>query len=366
MGYSKDLFLNRSSNGLKLAYVPDWSFNNPYQKLLYNEVAVAGVNCHGLQGREFTFAWILKNVRNFNFIHLHWLLGIYPNQKKGLCWSNLIIVLAKILLSRLLGYKVLWTIHNIVPHETSNYDLEIAMRKIVARLVNKVIVHCDYAKTFIIKSWEVPVGKVVTVPHGSYIGYYPNDVSRSNARRALNIPEDKFTFLYFGMLRNYKGVKDLLSSYYQLKKANPDIHLIIAGYPPNEVIKNDIEAMANDKQISLHLRYISDNDVQLFFNASDVVVLPYLNILTSGAAVLALSFGRPVIAPAKGCIPELLDETFSFLYHKKQELADAMANAVTKKGNREIKKKAFERAQELKWNRIVADYYLPILRELEN
>jgi len=121
--------------------------------------------------------------------------------------------------------------------------------------------------------------------------------------------------------------------------------------------------MAAGDGISLYLRYIEDNEVQVFFNACDIVVLPYLNILTSGAAVLALSFGRPVIAPDKGCIPELLNETMAFLYHNQNELTAAMASAATNQNIPIMSNKAREKAEQLRWRKIVADYYFPILQK---
>jgi beta-1,4-mannosyltransferase len=353
--------VNISDSSAKLAFIPDWSQSNPYQKLLYQEIEASGVTCFGMPGDDFTFAWIIKNKNNYKFIHLHWLHGINSARLKCSTWVNILIIILKVILARAAGYTVLWTVHNIVAHETSNIKLEIFTRKILARVVNHVIVHCEYARSEVLKLWGIDGRKVSAIPLGSYIGHYANDVSRSHAREKLNIGDHEFTFLFFGLLRNYKGVKELLFSYSELKKSKHDIQLIIAGDPIDEIIKKEIEDLSAGDGISLHLRYINDNDVQLFFNACDVVVLPFLNILTSSSAVLALSFGRPVIAPAKGCIPELLNETNGFLYRNQNELTAAMANAATCQYLPEMSINALERAKELQWDVIVADYYCPIL-----
>jgi len=59
----------------------------------------------------------------------------------------------------------------------------------------------------------------------------------------------------------------------------------------------------NDKRIKVFLDFIPDNDIQIYMNAADIIVLPYLDILNSGVAILAMSFGKPVIAPRTGSIP---------------------------------------------------------------
>jgi len=359
------MFSTKVHNRNKLVFVPDWSIHNPYQKLLYDEMKAAGISCYGLQGTDFTFSWIFKNRLNFKFIHLHWLHGIYNLHNSGLYWANLMTIALKIIFARLIGYNILWTIHNIVPHDTANYNFEMISRKIISKIVNIIIVHCDYARNTVTKLWAIDSKKVKVVPHGSYIGYYPNNISRSYARQILNISDDQFTFLFFGLLRPYKGIKDLLISYSEVRKLKHNISLIIAGNPHNEIIRNEVESMAITEGISLHLRHIQDNDVQLFFNACDIVVLPYLKFLTSGAAILALSFGKPVIAPAKACIPELLDETTGFLYQKQSELTMVMKKAATNAADiSQFSNNALNRAQELEWKKIVTDIFIPILKEL--
>jgi glycosyltransferase involved in cell wall biosynthesis len=352
----------RSKHSIKLAFFPDWSQSNPYQKLLYDEMEASGISCHGMQGPDLTFGWIFRNCKKIRFIHIHWLYGIYNSKANGLCWIYFTILVSKILIARILRYKILWTVHNLVAHETQNLKLETISRKIMARIAHHLIVHCEYARASVSKSWSIGLHKVTAIPHGSYIGYYPNVIGRKDARHELTISDNSFTFLFFGMLRNYKGFKELLRSYKELKNRNSDIHLIIAGNPHSAIIRQEIEELTAGEGISLHLRYITDEEVQLYFNASDVVVLPYLNILTSGAAVLALSFGKPVVAPGKGCIPELLDESTGFLYNNERELTVAMSAAANNKGIAEMGKQAMEKAESLSWSRIVAEYYIPLLR----
>jgi glycosyltransferase involved in cell wall biosynthesis len=88
--------------------------------------------------------------------------------------------------------------------------------------------------------------------------------------------------------------------------------LLIVGKPLNQKIAKEINSVV-DNRITTVLEFIPDDDIQIYMNAADVVILPYTDILTSGAAILAMSFGKPVIAPAVKCITETIDDKGGFV-----------------------------------------------------
>lgn len=339
-----------------IVYLPNYSHGNPYQKLLYSEIEAAGIPCNGLRGKDFTFQWIWRSRSEYRYIHLHWLNGVYDPLKSGLTHLKALLFIAKIVFSRLLGYKLLWTAHNLIAHESANIKLDVLVSKLTARLVNHVIVHCNFAKTEILRLWRVSNDKIIIIPHGSYVGYYPDFVSRSDARQQLGIADNEVTFLFVGMLRKYKGIESLIESFKKLKIKHPNIRLIIAGSPNNFTIE---DTAAHDS-ISTYLRHIPDEEMQYFFKAADFVTLPYANILTSGAAILAISFGKPVIAPAKGCLPELITNEIGFLFDRNKDLIMAMTEAIGKSDITGMGEKAMAHAKALSWKSIVTTYYLPL------
>jgi glycosyltransferase involved in cell wall biosynthesis len=88
---------------------------------------------------------------------------------------------------------------------------------------------------------------------------------------------------------------------------------MFAGRPINESITKEIAlAIDGDLRIKFLPGYVADDDVQVHLNACDVYVLPYQRVLTSGAAVLAMSFGKPCIAPRTGCVTDILKEEGAF------------------------------------------------------
>jgi glycosyltransferase involved in cell wall biosynthesis len=110
-----------------------------------------------------------------------------------------------------------------------------------------------------------------------------------------------------------------------------DARLLVVGKPTDEREAERIERLASGRsRVQTEFRFVPENEVQTYLNAADALVLPYQSILTSGTAVLGMSFGTPVVGPATGCIPEYLDEQLELLYDPEREtVADAMGRATT-------------------------------------
>ena len=150
--------------------------------------------------------------------------------------------------------------------------------------------------------------------HPAYTGWYRDDVSREQARAKLDLPNDARVYLYFGYIKPYKGVEDLIQAFDAL--ADDQAILVIAGKPMDEAIRDEIGALATgNRRIRTHLAYIPDEAIQDFFRAADIVVFPFQHTQTSGSLMLALTYGCPVIAPAIATLPEYLDGNSSILFN---------------------------------------------------
>jgi glycosyltransferase involved in cell wall biosynthesis len=142
----------------------------------------------------------------------------------------------------------------------------------------------------------------------------------------LNIPADAPAFLFFGQVRPYKGVENLIEAFSTLQGAQ--LRLVIAGEPKPQALERSLSAQAKtDSRITTHFGFVPDDQIPVYLNACDLVVLPYLDSLTSGAAVLAMSYGRAVCAPQLGCLKELPPET-AILYDSRQP--DGLQSALEK------------------------------------
>lgn len=173
---------------------------------------------------------------------------------------------------------------------------------------------------------------LATIPHGNYVGAYPNQVGRQTARSRLGLPADAFIYLFLGLIRPYKGLEMLLPVFGALPDAN--VRLLIAGQSrPSDYAEGLVARTVGDSRVHWHPQFVPVDEVQLWMNASDIVVLPYHRVTTSGAALLSFSFGKPVIAPALDAFVELMGNRASLgrLYEPTDPhgLAQALQDART-------------------------------------
>lgn len=308
---------------------------NPYQKLLLDNLKLFGLWVEGIAGEEinnfFPLLDILTKKWKPDIIHLHWhhRFLVASNQIKTVIRS--VSFLLQLLILKILGTKMIWTLHNLRNHRAKYQRLEIFFSIILANIVDMIIAHCDSAKDEIEKVLYIKKkSKIAVIPHGNYINYYKNTVSRDKAREKFDIPASDVVFLFFGLIRPYKGVLGLIESFNQLNRRG--VKLVIAGKPLDSHIEKILrDNSQNNGNMKVFPEFIPDNEVQTYMRAADVVVFPFQNIFTSGSIILAMSFGRAIIAPRIGCIPDILDSSGSILFepNKEKALLHAMEKAVS-------------------------------------
>ena len=126
---------------------------------------------------------------------------------------------------------------------------------------------------------------------------YGENISKEKAKNILQIKENKI-ILFFGLVRNYKGLNVLIKAISQLSQNFKDFKLLIAGecYDSKQKYNALIKKLnVNDKILWID-KYISDNDINLYFSAADMVVLPYLESTQSGIIPIAYNFNKIVVA----------------------------------------------------------------------
>jgi len=261
---------------------------------------------------------------------------------------------------KVLGKKLVWTIHNLKNHENKYIRLEAFYSKLIAYFANILIVHCHNAKIDVASTFNIGnLDKIKVIPHGNVSGFYKNSISMIDARRALNLSSQNFVFLCLGRIRPYKGFAGLIDSFNKL--ADESLELIIAGMPRHQdLVKRLEEKVSVVGNIRLILEFIPDEKIEIYMNAADVIVLPYADVLTSGAAILGMSFGKPIIAPRLGCIPELLDGPGNFVYDRedKDGLYNAMREAVTARSSlQEMGLENLQAVQDFDWDSIARHTY---------
>jgi len=291
---------------LRALHLPDWREGNPYQRLLAD-----GLQSHGV---SVTFAqfgsgpWRL--VRSWwragrpQVVHLHWvneLIGpaVWPRHAAFRAVRRALLK-AEILALRVAGTRVVWTIHNLVAHESAHREQELAARAALAAVVSGLIVHSEGAQRQTLAAYDAMHWRrelISVIPHGNYDGCYAPDLAqRDDLAQRWGLDGDTTTILFFGAIRPYKGLESLLRAFQASHRA--DLRLVVAGHPANEVIRAMVEdAAAQDRRIFPLLQFVPEAAVAPLFDLADVVVIPFERALTSGSAVLAMTFGKALVLP---------------------------------------------------------------------
>jgi D-inositol-3-phosphate glycosyltransferase len=228
-------------------------------------------------------------------VHLQWPLGPHDD-----------VYLAVL---RAFGRHVVYTAHDVLPHEPTP-DAFPRLHRLLKH-VDRVILHSaenerDFHRTF---ADDAPPSTIV--PHGNYAFFVQHSrTTPAEARAALGIPPEARVVLFFGMIRPYKGLNDLVNAFGQIRNAVSDAWLLIAGYPQEPFAPYDraLGAVGIRDCTTLRLGYHEVDEVAKFFRAADVVVLPYRSASQSGIAQLAFAFAKPVIATRVGGLPEVIEE----------------------------------------------------------
>ncbi len=294
-----------------VAFVPYWGAGNPYQDALAGQLSALGVEVDTGRSLKGLFRYgVVLNGRP-DVVHVHW-LPVFGWRGRQCFWCLAFVV--RLVLLRIHGVPLVWTIHNLLPHESIYPRCDWLLARIVAALANELIVHGPSAKQRVIQTWRLrDPNRVTVIPHGSYMGDYPNHIGRAAARRKLALDDSRLMFLFLGAIRPYKGVLELIGAFQRV--ATDHAMLFIAGQPLNDEFARAIEtASAGTDHIYFRPGFVPDDEIQVYMNAADVVVLPYRRVLSSGAALLAMAFGKPCIAPTMGSLADVLDESGAFLY----------------------------------------------------
>ena len=326
---------------------------NPYGGLLAHAMADLGVELTaGYRDQDWDEAWLLENRQHLDVLHLNWPHYHYDIDTLAGNLARCAKFISFLSQARSLGYKLVWTVHNFYPHESTNRDLDHLARLAITSLSTAIIVHCEYAGELVRKHFHRNEG-IFVIPHGNFIEAYPNEISKAEARQRVGVPEHNFVYLYFGNIRPYKGLEPLFEAFSKLP--DDDASLLFAGKVYTDYGTTVVEqARQADPRIAIHpSHHYPNEDLQIYFNAADVVVLPFLDVLTSGSAITALGFGKPVIVPALGCLPELVNDSMGSLYDPQQ--ANALEQALRTIRQRDLaacSTAAYHRAESLSWDNI--------------
>lgn len=282
---------------------------NAYQEILFEALASRGVKTT-TERRAIPFTPFVHRLRDVDVLHLHWLHPYFLfgsvewayrlPASRLICWLAALVFVAQVAIAER-QVRIVWTAHNLVNHERRYDRIDRWVTQQVVSRADAVQVWDEQTETEFRDRFDVGGRTVVAIPHGNYCDRY-EPVDQTTARERLDLLTDERVYLTFGAIRPYKGILKLLHSF-----AGVDGRLIIAGNPKDEELERELESLATGRDdIRLDMGYVPDKLVPTYFAAADAAVFPYRRIYNSGSVLLAMSLGRPVIAPALGSIPSVL------------------------------------------------------------
>ncbi|MBM3163839.1 MAG: glycosyltransferase [Bacteroidetes bacterium] len=207
---------------------------------------------------------------------------------------------------------------NVIPHERRFFDN--FFNRYFLRRNDGFIAMTEKVKLDLLS--YLPDAKCTVIPHPVY-NQFGTKLPRSEALRRLGLAhlEDQKILLFFGIIRDYKGLDLLIDTLSGLKE---DFHLIIAGeaYGSFSPFEQQIKNLALESRCHVFQRYISDGEVPCFFSAADVCMLTYKSATQSGITGIAQHFEVPMIATNVGGLAETIKhEKSGFICDERSALA---------------------------------------------
>ena len=199
------------------------------------------------------------------------------------------------------GIPSVYILDNVVPHEGRPGDS--ALTKYALSSVKGFIAQSKSVREDLLKFR--PQAVCLDVPHPVY-SIFPEGKNRTEARRSLGVSADQ-VILFFGFIRGYKGLLNLFDAL-SLIPASRSLQLLVGGefYEDDAPYRKKIETLGIQDRVILHDRYIPNEEVGDFFNAANLVVLPYNSATQSGIIQIAFNYDKPVITTDVGGLPEVV------------------------------------------------------------
>jgi glycosyltransferase involved in cell wall biosynthesis len=249
-----------------------------------------------LKAGEYPLDWLLTLAslprRRPDVIHVQW--SVAPALDL-LLWRWL----------RRVGARLVYTVHNLVPHDAQPGDADRYGH--LYRAADALVTHSERSARALRERWGIDRGRITVVPHGPLLETVP-PIERGAARQQLGLPPDAELVLFAGLIEPYKGLADLIAAFRSVAARRPRARLVIAGKPNEPFVpyRRRLEGLGLLDRTVLDLAFLPERRLAAYLCAADVVALPYRETTSSGLLFAARRFGRPVVATEVGDLVEVV------------------------------------------------------------
>lgn len=298
--------------------------NNPYQRLLYAYFAEQKIQHQGFRKIEDAVAAAINAPTDLpRVLHLHWLNVVLAGATSDERALRNIEDFEQLLNSaKKAGVKIVWTVHNVLPHESFTQEFAIRVRKSMVASADLIHVMSPDTVAQCAPYFEIDPAKVVRSEHAGYHGFYSAPQDNKDARARWGLPQGGQLGLILGGIKPYKGLNEFSEHFIAATASDPRrLTLVIAGKAARDFEDSPLHKLAALSP-NLHVipKLITDEQVASLMEMADFAAIPYRNSLNSGALVLGLTFGKPMLARASAGSTHLLADGAGVIYEDDNEL----------------------------------------------
>ncbi len=251
--------------------------------------------------------------------------------------------------------RVVSVLDNVIPHEPKPWD-SVLIRYFI-RSVDGFVAMSESVRQDCLRFISKKHPKQVALcPHPLYDNF-GDIMDKAEARRQLGLPETGKILLFFGFIRDYKGLDLLLRAYSNARLQNEQVHLVVAG----EFYNNSEKYYALEKELGLsqpviwRTEFIPDEQVRVYFSAADLIVQPYKTATQSGVTQIAYHFRKPMLVTNVGGLAEIVPngKVGYVTAVSPQAIADALADFCAREDSECFRAGIEEERQKYSWSRML-------------
>ncbi len=277
-------------------------YSNPYQRLLYSALEGRYIPVKG--DAPFAAAELQRAKRGI--FHIHWEEAIFRGCADRQAGRNkLRRFLQELHKYRDAGGKIVWTVHNAIPHDKGHWSSFSELRRQLGQLSDRILLHNTASIPQFQEQVDAPAAKLMVLPHPSYQGIYDNVEDSVDTKTAAHAAD----LLVFGRIKTYKNAHSLIGELDENFLKRHALRLRISG----EASEKDrylakLRTLATGRSALIDPRRVPDEEVAPLLRSVTAVLIPYERVFTSGVAVLCLTLGVPAIAARTPQMLELFPE----------------------------------------------------------
>lgn len=305
---------------------PAWR-ENPYISITYLATISRGHDWYGATELDDLLTR-LATCGDGDVLHLHWTAAVCQAAKSPIeARARRDRFVAEVTALQARGGRLLWTIHNRLPHDLRHRDLEIELCQFLADVADCVHAMSPSTIDMVSDVFALDPQRVVVVPHPSYQGLYADRLGdRERARLHLGIDMDRHAVLFFGQMRPYKGLQHLFDAFAKLAERQQELPVLLLAGSANAATREEITAALPEAvDVVRDHRHIPEAELPLWFSAADLAVFPYTAILNSGSVHLSATMGVPVVLPGEDHLREQFGSESWVRFYDPQHPGDGIA-----------------------------------------